>query len=203
MMKNIIRDKKGVFGLNAVQSFFAIILSIALLAYIIVIIMGTLSSAGNTSILPRTSPATIVNETVTFSVTNAPQTLHASTHTGGACGVLTQVTNATNVGTVIGLTNFTQTGCELVNATPYFVSAGTNVVNLSYTQLVSYTYTEYSTAQNQLDGILNNVSTGVTGFFNSINPVYAILAVLVIILVLVVLVRVVQAPNREESRTSL
>jgi TRAP-type C4-dicarboxylate transport system permease small subunit len=34
-----------VFGLTAVQSFFAIILGIALLAYVIVIIMGTLSAA--------------------------------------------------------------------------------------------------------------------------------------------------------------
>ena len=38
-------NKKGVFGLNAVQSFFATILGIGLLAYVIVIIMGTLSSA--------------------------------------------------------------------------------------------------------------------------------------------------------------
>lgn len=40
--------KKGVFGLTAVQGFFAIILGIALLAYVIVIIMGTLQ---NSSIL--------------------------------------------------------------------------------------------------------------------------------------------------------
>jgi TRAP-type C4-dicarboxylate transport system permease small subunit len=38
-------NKKGVFGLTAVQQFFAIILGIALLAYVIVIIMGTLSQA--------------------------------------------------------------------------------------------------------------------------------------------------------------
>ena len=38
-------NKKGVFGLTAVQSFFSVILGIALLAYVIVIIMGTLSSA--------------------------------------------------------------------------------------------------------------------------------------------------------------
>jgi hypothetical protein len=37
--------KKGVFGLTAVQSFFAIILGIALLAYVIIVIMGTLQSA--------------------------------------------------------------------------------------------------------------------------------------------------------------
>ena len=38
-------NKKGVFGLTSVQSFFAIILGVALLAYVIVIIMGTLQSA--------------------------------------------------------------------------------------------------------------------------------------------------------------
>jgi len=99
-MKSLFKNKKGVFGLTAVQSFFAIILGIALLAYIIVIIMGVLSTSS------------IV---------------------------------ATN-----------------------------------------------TLAYNQTQTILNNVSTGIAGFFGSIQPVYAILAILVIILVLVVLVRVVQ-----------
>jgi thiosulfate reductase cytochrome b subunit len=44
-MLTLKKDKKGVFGLTAVQQFFAVILGIALLAYVIVIIMGTLSSA--------------------------------------------------------------------------------------------------------------------------------------------------------------
>jgi hypothetical protein len=44
-LKSLRRNKKGVFGLTAIQSFFAIILGIALLAYVIVIIMGTLSQA--------------------------------------------------------------------------------------------------------------------------------------------------------------
>ena len=48
------KDKRGVFGLNAVQSFFSIILGIALLAYVIVVIMGTLSDA---SILSENSLA--------------------------------------------------------------------------------------------------------------------------------------------------
>jgi len=39
------KNKKGVFGLTAVQGFFAIILGIALLAYVIVIIMGTLQNS--------------------------------------------------------------------------------------------------------------------------------------------------------------
>jgi len=37
------KNKRGVFGLTSVQSFFAIILGVALLGYVIVVIMGTLS----------------------------------------------------------------------------------------------------------------------------------------------------------------
>lgn len=107
LFKKLRKNKKGVFGLNAVQAFFGIILGIALLAYVIVIIMGTLSTAN-------------------------------------------------------------------------IVSGSTASANLT---------------NNQLQAILGNTSTGVTGFFSSISPVYAILAVLVIILVLVVLVRVVQSPG--------
>ena len=45
LLSKIKKDEKGVFGLNAVQQFFVIILGIALLAFVIVIIMGTLQSA--------------------------------------------------------------------------------------------------------------------------------------------------------------
>ena len=44
-MKDLKMNRKGVFGLTSVQQFFAIILGVALLAYVIVIIMGTLQSA--------------------------------------------------------------------------------------------------------------------------------------------------------------
>ena len=44
-MKSLIKNKKGVFGLTSVQAFFAIILGIALLAYVIVVIMGTLQTS--------------------------------------------------------------------------------------------------------------------------------------------------------------
>jgi len=43
--KKLLKDKKGVFGLTAVQAFFATVLGIALLAFVIVVIMGTLQGA--------------------------------------------------------------------------------------------------------------------------------------------------------------
>ena len=63
-MENLKKDQRGVFGLTAVQSFFAIILGIALLAYVIVIIMGTLQNA---SILPAGTAA----QNLTIAQTNA------------------------------------------------------------------------------------------------------------------------------------
>ena len=53
-MRQILKDKRGVFGLTAVQQFFAVILGIALLAYVIVIIMGTLQTA---NVVPAGSTA--------------------------------------------------------------------------------------------------------------------------------------------------
>ena len=44
-IKKYFKDNKGVFGLNSVQQFFAIILGVALLGYVIVVIMGTLQDA--------------------------------------------------------------------------------------------------------------------------------------------------------------
>lgn len=44
-LTKLLKDKRGVFGLTSVQAFFVIILGIALLGYVIVIIMGTLSSS--------------------------------------------------------------------------------------------------------------------------------------------------------------
>jgi len=63
-MKFKLLNKKGVFGLTAVQSFFAIILGIALLAYVIVIIMGTLSQAhiaGTGTVADNQTTAILVN----------------------------------------------------------------------------------------------------------------------------------------------
>ena len=44
-LSQMLKDKKGIFGLTAIQQFFVVILGIALLAYVIVIIMGTLQTA--------------------------------------------------------------------------------------------------------------------------------------------------------------
>jgi len=185
--KKLLKDNKGVFGLTAVQAFFAIIFGIALLAYVIVIIMGTL---GGTGILSQLS-GSINNETGAW-INATSYTVEQSDSSGFAGLTITALYNATD-DTEIALGNVTTSATGITNAST------TNWDDV----LVSYTYTYNSNQQDDLDTILEETSTGVSGFFSSISPIYAILAVLVIILVLVVLVRVVQNPSRAETSPQL
>lgn len=174
-VKEYIADRSGVFGLGSVQTFFAIILSVALLAYVIVVIMGTLQDS---TILVQDT-AKVVNETGTVNASG--YTLSKASVAGFSNPVIVAVINASSNGTV--------------TAANYTVSSTGVVTNASAihwnSAKITYTYNLDSTAQLNSKAILTNTSTGISGFFSSVNPVYAILAILVIILVLVVLVRVV------------
>lgn len=178
-------NKKGVFGLTSVQAFFSIILAIALLAYVIVVIMGTLSES---SILDLAT-GSVTNQTVTPTALGKGYILST---VDGCTATVTSVWNATDSFPITS-PNYTVSGCTVSNLTNTYPGAW----NFTY----SYTYN--SIAQSNLNSILGNTSTGVTGFFESVNPVWAILAILVIILVLVVLVRVVQTPGARESSPQL
>ena len=169
------RNNRGVFGLTAVQSFFAIILGLALLAYVIVVIMGTL---GSSTILPSNSlSATITGEASFINRTGDP------------------LTNIQLDGyTVSSITAINASSGLLITSGNYTISSGiiTNATSTEWNSVtLNYTYTYNSNANTQAKTILTNTSTGIAAFFGAINPVYAILAILVIILVLVVLVRVV------------
>ena len=183
-LKSLLKKKnnKGVFGLTAVQQFFVIILGIALLAYVIVIIMGTLSE---TNIL-NSATGSFTNETIT--PTDSGVALSANSNPN-CQATITTIVNGT--ASTINTANYSVSACTLTNLTSEYTDGAWNV---------TYTFTYDSASQVNTKEILANTSTGVSGFFESINPVYAILAVLVIILVLVVLVRVVQAPSG--TRTS-
>jgi len=187
MFKKLNKDKRGIFGLNAVQQFFVLILAIALLAYVIVIIFGSLDQ---TTILVQDSGRAVANQTLTLNTTGG-WIAEAASRQG--CVITSCIlTNATGSGVALGAGNYTlnsPSNCW-INATNagYLDIYNRSSVNASCT--ISYN----SNAQINTKAIMGNTSSGVTGFFSSVSPVYAILAVLVIILVLVVLVRVVSNP---------
>ena len=62
--KHVRMNSRGVFGLNAIQQFFVILLGVALLAYVIVVIMGTLQGStilGNTTLAYNQTSAILGN----------------------------------------------------------------------------------------------------------------------------------------------
>lgn len=184
-------NKKGVFGLTSVQAFFAIILGVALLAYVIVVIMGTLSSS---TLLPAASlSATVVNETgCDINATSGCFISETVRNVRGFTNaVIYDVINTTS-NLSVNSGNYTFTSAGFLNGTKN--SLAWKNVKLTYTHLYD------SSTKNNAADILSNTSTGVTGFFTAINPVYAILAILVIILVLVVLVKVVTGGDMGSGR---
>lgn len=184
-IKEFLKDKKGVFGLTSVQAFFVIILSISILAYVIVIVLGSL---GGTTILSR---ATTTTYNQTGWINGTSYNLSAPITSKGFTGL--SILYAFNGSNLIPAGNYSLSALGIVTNT----TADTfNFVNFTFS------YSSYTAFQNNLDTILTNTSTGVTGFFSSINPVYAILAILVIILVLVVLVRVVQSPSSSRAEAA-
>lgn len=187
MLKDFRKDKRGVFGLTAVQQFFIVILGIALLAYVIIIIMGTLNSS---TIIPSQSN-TVINETGSINATTAYVVQHVTD--AGFTGFSVNVIYNSTAG-VVSTTNYT------VNANGSIVGVG----NAAWpSALITYNFGNQTRAQSNLNNILSNTSTGITSFFGAISPVYAILAVLVIILVLVVLVRVVSGGQEGQRQSSV
>jgi len=177
------KNKKGVFGLTSIQQFFTIILGIALLAYVIVVIMGTLNDS--TLIPASTELNKVGNETGTLLAT--PYTVTKATEPGFASFTITSITNTTDGKTIV-VGNYTST------------AAGTviNKTKDSWASVkITYTYYADSKMRRDAGSVLSNTSEGISGFFSAINPVYSILAILVIILVLVVLVRVVTGGTGE------
>lgn len=186
-MKSIY-NKKGVFGLTSVQAFFAIIMGIALLAYVIVVIMGTLEDNADSIMARDTLTGNIWNETINLSSGGVyiPSAALGVNLTGVDITLKNVVvrTSSNQPDQVIGTDNYTIglstgliTGASGANNTNLFVNVSGTI--------------EYEKNYTRTSGITNATGTGVTGFFSSIDPVYAILAILVIILVLIVLVRVV------------
>ena len=186
-MKSYKLNKKGVFGLTSVQQFFAIILGVALLAYVIIVVMGTLQSS---SIVPLLS-ATVANETAGY-CNGTGYTVSKATVNGFVSPALLQVYNST---LLLPAANCTiDVSGKIVNGTPMEYHTWVNV---------TYSYNYNSRTAINANNVLGNTSTGISGFFSAINPVYSILAILVIILILVVLVRVVTGGGIGDGKRSV
>lgn len=183
--KKLRNDKRGVFGLTAVQGFFSVVLGIAILAYVMVTMFGTLSNANVTGYQNHASTA-VVNETLTNVTTINARSLAGAAYFNPTCTI--DICSNVTGGAQIAAGNITQVGCTVSSPHPSYNQS-------DWVCTYNYTYQENTPYGDRANAVLGNTSIGVANFFGSVSPVYAILAILVIILVLVVLVRVVQAPQ--------
>ena len=142
--EKVLNKKKAVFGLSSVQAFFAIILGISLLAYVIVIIAGTLTS---NDILSDYG-ATVVNET---GYINATGYTLAPSSTRSISSVTIILVNNQTVTLNSGNYTFSNNDWRIYNSTTKAYSYAN----------ITYSYTYRSTAEVQSVGILSNTSTGV------------------------------------------
>ena len=188
---SLLKDRRGVFGLTSVQQFFAIVLGLALLAYVIVVIMGTLA---NSSIVPSSSlSATVANESGW--INSSGDRLNQYTVLGFANPVIVAAINGSS-GVIINPLNYSVSTDGLLK--------NSSVSPIKWDSVnVTYTYSYNTQTTNNANTILLNTSSGVSSFFGNVSPVYAILAILVIILVLVVLVRVVSGSTASQSTPQL
>jgi len=108
----------------------------------------------------KNTEVTALNESVTFGILNAAQTLDVATLEGVSCSAVTALTNYTATGLELTVANVTLTSdCTLLNATAldtYPLEGGEGVVYVSYT----YTYTATSDASNAASDVVTALATG-------------------------------------------
>jgi hypothetical protein len=174
------RDKKGgivagtIFGIGG------------LIIGVIVVLIIT-STIGNANLITddKTATYTKLNESITFGATNTPQTLSVSTLPYlASCNALTYIANETTTGAGLGLTNITQTNCNLINATALGDFIGNGTVYVSYTYTITDTY-----SKDVVTGMRGNLTSGIDNVSQKIPTILLIIAVVLLFGVLVLLVR--------------
>jgi hypothetical protein len=138
-------------GIQLNQAFGAV-LTLVLVAILIIVAIYLVASLQTSMRTPNTS-GSAVNESVAIPTT-AGVTLASASRVDGSCGAITSALNGTTDGNVaIGLGNFTQTGCTLVNTTD--LSSYTSTIRISY----PYTYSADTSASNASGTIITQFAT--------------------------------------------
>ena len=166
------KNKKGQLSLEDAPT-------IVLLVGLVFLVMATFAfigeKYGNAIDTPNVASAA-VNESITVPGT-AGITLDADALEDGSCGTITVVYNGTG-GAIIPLTNFTQTGCTVVNATGPTVTA-----TFASALLVNYPYT--STVESASSNVTTDLqteignNTSIAGIVLTISLVGIVLTILI------------------------
>ena len=176
------KNYKSVLGLNTVKAFIVVMLALAIISVVTLIILGTLSSDSLVSQVGRTMSGTTVNETLT-TVTHSGEDISVYDEVSAVCSNLIVINSSSS--TAIPATNFTQTNCNLA-----FKTGQANVYGFNNSDWkVTYDYSYKN--RDEINGVTDNVSTGIVGFFGNVNTFFALLGIVVIILIISLVVVVV------------
>jgi uncharacterized membrane protein len=168
------KTDKGVAGLSILLSVIVLLFLIGLIVMVFSLMGSGLRDATYTS-----TTGSVVNESLTFPSTNAVQSLDVSTLRNAVCGAVTTVHNQTMLGAKLGLTNVTQSGCTLTNATALGTFIGNGTVYVSYT----YTFDDDNTATNVMNDTYNSLAS-TTDWFD----IFIVITAMVVLILLVVII---------------
>jgi hypothetical protein len=176
-MNSLLKEKKGVAGLN-------VYLSLITMLFMIGVIVMVFLIAGNKLAVATYSTGTTgsaVNESVTrASVIGAGATLSAGSLRDVACGTITAVYNGTG-GVSIAVGNYTQAGtgnCVLTNTSSMATYTAT-----SYLVSYPYTYSADNDATQSINATGQSIKTA-TDFF----PTFIVLGSMVVLVLLTVII---------------
>jgi uncharacterized membrane protein len=181
-MEKLLKEKKGILGLNTVKAFIVVLLALAIVAVVFIIVLGFFSTDSFLSgTAPKSSEIDVTNETVT-----------TPTETGVDLANAGRLSVSCTVGVCINVTgedaipadNITATGCNVAFAGAEDTD-GYNNSNWQCTYSYNYRQSELIT------GITDNTTDGVVSFFGNTTTFFSLLVVVVIILIVSLVIVVV------------
>jgi uncharacterized membrane protein len=188
-MKQTMKKDKGTAGLTILLSVIVLLFVIGLLIMIFTI-MGSKLQTGEYD----ASSGTSSNESLGIPTTAGITLTVGDSALNGVCGAITEVYNATGV-QIIGLTNFTQTGCTVKNASILSPTI-TNATTLKYTY--SYTYD----AENTATTVMNDTTQALASTVDYFDIFIVITAMVVLILLTVIIITAIRTSGLIEGAGS-
>lgn len=178
-MKKLIKNRKGVIGLEYARAVLLGLLIISVLAIVLFLIVSNLRDTVEST--EALTSKTVRNESIGTVNDAAYSDFDARTDSDKRNPTCTLINcNNATASTVIPSTNYTQNNCRIT-----FSSAGTNSIWNNTNWNCSYTVTYVSP---QVNWIASNITVGPQNFFKQMPTIFTLLGVVLIILVITIVI---------------
>ena len=177
-------NRKGQVGFDTTKMVMLTLLSVGVLGFLIIIMLGSLT---DTTVATTSGSFGPTSQTVT----NVAHTARPLTPNGllDCSATISAVVNSTS-GTTIPASNYTLSGCTILYKTGQGNANGFNDTSW----IVNYTAT-----YNSFGTINSNISTGTVNFFTNTSTWFSLLAIVVIILIIAIVIFAVNRFGGKET----